>query len=366
MGIESFPAATQFIDENGSSYGIKHIGNKPQVVTTPIGLEIAAGNVGTLEAFIIPGYNPDLTASPDLTSLAGVIPIPSSAAQMWVDSTSFDGYDQSAYIGETLTGGSATTIEDAGQTFQSDAIMDVGEQILLPDDFAVGTITELTSETVITCSAGFISVIDGSSVTPGSGDRYWTGKNPSGVLVIEIEGLDSNYVKQTEQILLSQQVSQQTVNSYLRLLRIRATAVFPGVTGAAGNIHIQNVEADGSETIYIDVAVGEVSSVQAFYTVPAGKVAFISSWAISAHTQHTTPKPIRAKLQATVDPTTRELIPFFHTQDEIVRFQEGGGRIFEVPLKCPAQTDIKITVEEIGVISNGIAGGNFILWLEDA
>ncbi len=47
----------QFVDESGAAYGIKHISNKPRIVSTPYFIEIAKGNVADHVAYNKFGQN---------------------------------------------------------------------------------------------------------------------------------------------------------------------------------------------------------------------------------------------------------------------------------------------------------------------
>jgi hypothetical protein len=55
--------ATQFIDEAGTPYGIKHVSNKPRVSSMPYLYDIAEGNVTGHSAFTKLGYNADVGAT---------------------------------------------------------------------------------------------------------------------------------------------------------------------------------------------------------------------------------------------------------------------------------------------------------------
>lgn len=57
MILNTTTGSTKFVDENGLSYGIKHVGNKPRVSAMPYLYDIAEGNVSGHTAKSIMGYN---------------------------------------------------------------------------------------------------------------------------------------------------------------------------------------------------------------------------------------------------------------------------------------------------------------------
>lgn len=80
-----------FVDENGTSYGIKHVQNKPRVSAMPYLYDIAEGNVSGHTTWTKIGFTPTMTTvESDLWSKAGAYVYPTSDMQMEVISSSSD------------------------------------------------------------------------------------------------------------------------------------------------------------------------------------------------------------------------------------------------------------------------------------
>lgn len=84
--------AVKFQDENGAPFGVKHIGNMMEVVSTSHGHQVALGNVTGHQTLNVIGYGPDTAAIlTDISELGvTVIPIPLSAARVEISSTDAD------------------------------------------------------------------------------------------------------------------------------------------------------------------------------------------------------------------------------------------------------------------------------------
>ena len=84
--------ATQFVDEAGTPYGVKHIGNKPRVSATPYYVDIAEGNVPDHQAAYKFGNNDAVgTTQESIWNEGGLYPwvaIDAAAGQVTVSSDS--------------------------------------------------------------------------------------------------------------------------------------------------------------------------------------------------------------------------------------------------------------------------------------
>lgn len=81
--------ATQFVDESGVAYGVKHINNKPRVSSMPYLYDMAEGNVPNHVGWSKLGYNGDVgTSQEDLWAVGGLYVFPAAAIQMQVVSSS--------------------------------------------------------------------------------------------------------------------------------------------------------------------------------------------------------------------------------------------------------------------------------------
>lgn len=81
--------AAQFVDENGTPYGVKHINNKPRVSAMPYLYDIAEGNVSGHESWSKIGFNGDVdVGTEDMIAQGGLYVFPASAIQMDIVSSS--------------------------------------------------------------------------------------------------------------------------------------------------------------------------------------------------------------------------------------------------------------------------------------
>ena len=72
---------SMMVDENGSYYGVKHVGNKIRVSSMPYLYDIAEGNVPGHTPFLKLGYNGDVGASVEIISSQGGAYVPPAAEQ---------------------------------------------------------------------------------------------------------------------------------------------------------------------------------------------------------------------------------------------------------------------------------------------
>jgi len=105
-----------------------------------------------------------------------------------------------------------------------------------------------------------------SSAAADDGTLPSTGANR-----VEIQGLDSNWNKITETVILEGTDDVATSNSYLRIFRMKVSMVGSGGENA-GDI-TATAQTDG--TITAAIVAGNNQTLMAVYTVPAGKTAYM-------------------------------------------------------------------------------------------
>ena len=138
----------ELVDNDGTAFGIKHIGNKPRVSSMPYLYDIAEGNIADHAAFRILGYNSDVgTSEEDLWAVSGAYAFPAAAQQMEVVSSA--AADDGAPVG---TGAQTVMIHYLDETYTEQEetvtlngttpVPTTAENILRVNDFhtvAVGT-----------------------------------------------------------------------------------------------------------------------------------------------------------------------------------------------------------------------------------
>jgi hypothetical protein len=136
-------------------------------------------------------------------------------------------------------------------------------------------------------------------------------------------------------------------------------AMFTGGNETGAGIILLEDQATGLVTYAQISALGNLM-LQALFTVPRGKVAYVTDW----HAGSSGGQPARIVLRATVDYDDRVYLPdVFLFQDIIVAQNSTQDIVFPAPLRMPAFTDIKVSA--IGAATTPAIGASFGFWLED-
>ena len=183
----------------------------------------------------------------------------------------------------------------------------------------------------------------------------------TGVQTVRIHYLDNTYAEQTEDIILNGTTPVNTVAT--NILRINAFhAIAAGSGGkASGNISIQSV---GGGTTYGQITPGRNNAQQAIYTVPAGKTFYIVKWGVSIGNSSGS-NFATFRLEATCDNEDGTVFAnLFFTKSTISCKDGHYDHEFQLPIKCPAQTDIIISVIGDTVNADAICTAIFEGWYE--
>lgn len=196
----------------------------------------------------------------------------------------------------------------------------------------------LTSATVLKISS---SDVDDTAI--GTGAR-----------TVSIYGLDANYDEIDETITMNGRTEVNSVNSYLRIFRMRVMTV--GTTGwNEGTIYAGTgaVVAGVPANKYATIAVGHSQSLMALWTVP------------NAHTAYMT----HLFASTGVVGKVTEMLLYIRTEDGVFqikrRYHIVSGvvdRTFTLPLRVEAKSDIEI--RGIAVAGGGAISASFDLWYE--
>ena len=126
--------AIQLQDENGTGYGVKHIGNKPRVSSMPYLYDIAEGNVSGHAVFMKLGYNADVGATSEIiSSQGGAYVFPAAEQHMHLVSSSVED--------DILTAGAVagTGIHEVIVYYLDDGFVEKSEVVTLNGQTAVET-----------------------------------------------------------------------------------------------------------------------------------------------------------------------------------------------------------------------------------
>ena len=192
-------------------------------------------------------------------------------------------------------------------------------------------------------------------ITIIAGGATWMRVQGAKQLDAEQRQFSTHEIKIEEFVILNGTTPVATVNNYLRVNNFHVMFA-NGITVSAGNIDIRQVATPAN--IMDRIGIGGNMSLQAFYTVPLGKTAYITDW--SAGSDGT--KAVRFILGATADFSDRSYLPnIFHFQDIIMSDGGPGVSAFPQPLKCPQKSSIKISGNALSTTSGGAASFGFIL-----
>ena len=182
----------------------------------------------------------------------------------------------------------------------------------------------------------------------------------TGALTVTIEGLNASYAEISETIVMDGQTNSDTTAAFLRVNRMYvATSGSGGVNAgtiyASTGAQVAGVPSVAS-TIRMTIAAGEGESRAALYTVPAGKVAYVTD--VVAATSDGT-NNVLTTFRSRVSATAPWLI-----KDAFV-ILAGTTRIpHDMPLVFPAASDLELIGDASA--STVDAYGSFSLILLDA
>lgn len=267
-----------FLDESGVQYGIKHVQNKPRISSMPYLYDIAEGDVPGHRAWSKIGYTPVMnTTENDLWSLAGVINFPTTAMGMEVvSSNNADDIGTQIKSGNS-TGGSTTSLIDAGANFTAATAVTIGDCVVLDKSGVApeyGWVTAVTSATELAVSGGF------SSGGTGSGRAYIVLDKSAtlGAHAVNIGYLTSAFAEKSEIVILNGTTVVPTVN--LDLYRINSFRVISAGTNnkPTGNLSLRNL---ADTPVYSYITAGFTRARNSAYTVPASKTLYVVEFTVS-------------------------------------------------------------------------------------
>lgn len=187
------------------------------------------------------------------------------------------------------------------------------------------------SNTYVYPSSAAVMYVSSSSTADDDGS--------TGATEIKVEGLDENYNEVSETVTMDGRTQVATTTEFLRVHRAFVTAVGSGGT-AAGDIYVGTTGAtNGVPTgdYYAKITQGENQTLQAVFTVPAGKTLYIDDASFSTGLS-TGNKIVVFRLKKSVD------------GEDVMRtqlkknVQEGTHtEHYSVPLAFAEKTDIEVT-----------------------
>jgi len=247
--------------------GMTFIPNKPFVMS------IAEGEVAGYSYVEKFGHNPDIDSGSVPETIwdnSDQVVYPTAARIHDFASTSAQDVGTLVSTG-TATGGSKTTIIDTGATFLSDHVA-AGDTVINDTTMEHSVVVTVDSETQITTE----NTRHGDNLTD-SGDTYRVvSPAGTGASVVHIkQGLDGALEPLEEFVITNGTTNVPTLNEYLRIPRVHIEGA---ASAAASNVGDITATAQTDGTVTAIIGAGEGQTAQAFYTVPAGKTAWLENW----------------------------------------------------------------------------------------
>lgn len=336
------------LDQNGTPYGVKHVGNKPRVSSMPYPWDIAECNIEGHTALRKFGHNSSVGATPEeIWDGSAVYSYLSAAEKLQVFGGATDTGD--TLSSGTATGGSTTTLEDTEATFQSDGAA-AGDIVLNDTGDVHGIVLTVDSESLITVLLPFRDGLCTVAATPFvAGDSYRVvNANAVGAAVVQINGLDASYNYQTEYIVLNGATDVTTIGDYIRIFR--AKIVLAGSAG--GNVAAIDIENNASAVLLARITATLNQTLMALFTVPSGNTAFITSLFAGTSTNKVTE----------VDLLVRPLGEVFQVKKRLTINQGTTVIKYDFPLSVAQKSDIVIKAAAAG--GGGEISAGFDLWYE--
>jgi hypothetical protein len=335
------PVQGQLVDETGTAYGVKHIENKPRVSSMPYTYDIAEGNEPNHFPLRKFGHNSDVGAAiEDVWDGAAAYVYQTSAEILKVSSGDVDDQGDTLSSG-TATGGSTTTLIDTAATFSSDGVA-AGDVVLDDTNIECGFVLTVDFETQIT-----LSIAKGTAFK--SGDSYRVvNANDTGAAVVEVQGLDTNYDRQKEYVVLATAASVDTSNSYIRVFR--AKVVHAGSSGF--NEGIISIKNNAETNTLAAISLGQNQTLMALWTVPDGFTAYLTNLYASTSSSKATEVYLYVRPFGSV----------FQVKKLITIFEGASQLFYDFPLNIAQRSDIAIRAATAG--GGGEVSAGFDLWYE--
>lgn len=322
---------------------------------------IADGRVTGAKVLSIDGFRAGVVITDGLVDISelptGIVPGPSGAIAMVAASASIQDTAGTEVSGGIATGGSATTLIDSAATFISDGVA-IGDKVFNTTTNRGEIVTSVDSEIQVT-----IERLEGLPISAGDTYSIRTGFG-TGAHTVELHSLTADYIEQNFVTFLDGTTPVAIAGTHHKINNFHCmevnTATVPAV--ADGDITLENV---GRTVTYDVIKAGGNQDLQAFFTVPAGKVCVLEGWTPSLAT---TKKDTVARilLRSTTDWEDRTLIHgLFQFERVMVGAETGQYAEIKPHLKFPAKSSIKVSAQVVLGTGELLAGANFRIIVKD-
>lgn len=180
------------------------------------------------------------------------------------------------------------------------------------------------------------------------------GAGGTGILTLTLVGLDGNFNEITETVTMNGITAVTTTNTFIRIFRAYGATSGTSMTNV-GNINITN-NAGTNQLVYIPA--GDGQTLMTMWTVPAGKVAYMTQITASNDSGKGARFSLYTRLNdgGTIYPWAIKYRAYL----------VGGNNVipFNIPFKIPAKTDIEIRFTTPTAAGTTAGGATFELWYE--
>lgn len=328
---------------------------------------IAEGDISGHSRFRKMGYSTTIGAGSydlwEVTTPAAYV-FPTAAMQMQIKAGGNTADKGLTIHSGTATGGSATTITDTSASFDGGTPTAAGDYVVIQSDNHVdwGIVTSAAHQT-LTCSGGFSRGITPTGYDYSIIDKSYSGA--TGTQAVILHYLDASWQEKATFIVLNGASAVDTTPTDILMVQAFHSLVVGTGGSAAGTITLVD-KATGAIT-YALITVGNNSSTQAIWTVPAidysGNAltaAYIIMWHVACSKATATP-PATFRLRAT---SKEEYYNpgVFYLKDIINLIDDNAEIAYRSPIKIAAKSDIKVSVTGTAASTN--CSSRFSGWYE--
>ena len=179
----------------------------------------------------------------------------------------------------------------------------------------------------------------------------------TGARTVTVDGLDTNFVEQSETVSMGGTVAVNLVNSYLRVFNAFVLTAGTGEENA-GSI---SVRTQTGGTVRASIQIGTNHALMAVYTVPDGKTGYLSDYYADLDSPPTG-GDIEFHLRI------REENQVFQVRHKIGLTDDGTSHhkhVFISPLVMPEHTDVRVEATNGGANPVAVSGGFDLILIDN-
>lgn len=180
------------------------------------------------------------------------------------------------------------------------------------------------------------------------------GVGGTGIRTLTIHGLDANFLEISEVITMNGITQVTTTNSFIRIFRAYGSTSGTSLT----NVGAINIYDNAGTLQLLTIPAGDGQTLMTMWTVPAGKIAYLTQLTVSTDSNKGARISLYTKLNG---------LSLYPWQIKYRAYLFGGNNTFPlvIPFKLLAKTDIEIRILTPAAAGTTSAGATFELWYED-